>query len=57
MEDRQLTIGQVPGRKGHYLGLTENGRWIPLAKFTSEAKAKVFLRLMRELQVKQIPDE
>jgi hypothetical protein len=57
MEDRQLTVGQVPGRKGHYLGLTENGRWIPLAKFTSEAKAKVFLRLMRELQVKQIPDE
>jgi hypothetical protein len=51
-DDRVLTIGPVPGREGTYLGLAEGTTFIPLAKFTSEPKAKIFLALMAELQDK-----
>ena len=49
--NRQLTVGPIPGRKGSYLGLVENNHFTPLAKFTSDLKAKRFLRLLAELQV------
>jgi hypothetical protein len=48
--NRSLTVGAIPGRKGVYLGLVEDNQYIPLARFTSEEKAKRFLRTMRSLQ-------
>lgn len=40
-----LTVGEVPNRKGKWLGLEEGGKWRALAKFCSEADAELFLSL------------
>lgn len=45
MRASSLTVGEIPNRKGVWLGVECGSSWEPLAKFRNEEAADEFMRL------------